>query len=570
MPSGKLIVVFGAGGDRDQGKRPMMGAIAAENADRVIVTDDNPRSEKPAAIREAILAAAPGAIEIGDRARGDPRGDRRAASRRRAADRRQGPRNRPDRRQRGAAVLRSRGGRGGAAGKPPHERAASGPSTPWRRPWARDASGALPAAITGISIDSRSIGKGEAFFAIKGDIRDGHDFVAKALERGRGRRGRRRRQAQPSCRPMRRCWSSTTCWTACAISPARRARDRRPRSSRVTGSVGKTGTKEALRLALARDGETHASVASYNNHWGVPLSLARCPAKRSYARVRDRHEPCRRDHAADQAGAPARRDRHHGRAGASGIFRLASKRSPTPRRKSFSGSSRAAPRCSTATTRISRGCSSRAKAAGVARIVSFGEHAKRRRAAGQTSRCSRNARPSRPTFSASASPTSSARRASISCINSLAVLAAVCSPAPIWRWPRWRSPISQPAAGRGTRMTSNCRAAPALLIDESYNANPASMRAAIALLGQAPVGPRGRRIAVLGDMLELGRAGRRLHRELAAAGQGSNAIDLVFCCRAPDAKRCGRPFPRSAGAAMPRRRRRLKPRCWRPSAPATR
>ena len=65
--SGELVVVFGCGGDRDAGKRPMMGAIAAEKADRVIVTDDNPRSEEPAAIRAAILAAAPGAAEIGDR-----------------------------------------------------------------------------------------------------------------------------------------------------------------------------------------------------------------------------------------------------------------------------------------------------------------------------------------------------------------------------------------------------------------------------------------------------------------------------------------------------------------------
>jgi UDP-N-acetylmuramoyl-L-alanyl-D-glutamate--2,6-diaminopimelate ligase len=64
----RLIVVFGAGGDRDAGKRPLMGAIAAENADHVIVTDDNPRSEKPEAIRAAILAAAKGAKEIGDRA----------------------------------------------------------------------------------------------------------------------------------------------------------------------------------------------------------------------------------------------------------------------------------------------------------------------------------------------------------------------------------------------------------------------------------------------------------------------------------------------------------------------
>jgi UDP-N-acetylmuramoyl-L-alanyl-D-glutamate--2,6-diaminopimelate ligase len=64
----RLVVVFGAGGDRDAGKRPLMGAIAAENADDVIITDDNPRSENPHAIRAAILSSAKGAVEIGDRA----------------------------------------------------------------------------------------------------------------------------------------------------------------------------------------------------------------------------------------------------------------------------------------------------------------------------------------------------------------------------------------------------------------------------------------------------------------------------------------------------------------------
>ena len=69
--TGKLIVAFGCGGDRDPGKRPLMGEIAARLADRVIVTDDNPRSEPPAAIRAAIMAGIPGAsdaMEIGDRA----------------------------------------------------------------------------------------------------------------------------------------------------------------------------------------------------------------------------------------------------------------------------------------------------------------------------------------------------------------------------------------------------------------------------------------------------------------------------------------------------------------------
>ena len=87
----RLVVVFGCGGDRDQGKRPIMGAIAVEKADRVIVTDDNPRSENPAAIRGAILAAAPGASEIGDRAEAIRSAVARAARRRCPAGCRQGP-----------------------------------------------------------------------------------------------------------------------------------------------------------------------------------------------------------------------------------------------------------------------------------------------------------------------------------------------------------------------------------------------------------------------------------------------------------------------------------------------
>ena len=102
-------------------------------------------------------------------------------------------------------------------------------------------------------------------------------------------------------------------------------------------------------------------------------------------------------------------------------------------------------------------------------------------------------------------------------LNSLAVLASAALAGADLALAALALSELKPAAGRGTRITLNVPGGKALLIDESYNANPASMRAAIALLGQADIGARGRRIAVLGDMLELGPQGAALHRSLAEA-----------------------------------------------------
>ena len=175
-------------------------------------------------------------------------------------------------------------------------------------------------------------------------------------------------------------------------------------------------------------------------------------------------------------------------------------------------------------------CSSRAKAAGVGRIVSFGEHAKRRRAAAEVRAAGRTLDRAGATFSAPTSPTSSARRAAMWCTNSLAVLAAATlAGADLALAALALAELAAAGGPRRAHRRSICPAARALLIDESYNANPASMRAALALLGQAPIGPRGRRIAVLGDMLELGPQRRGAASRPAPSRSSANAVDLVFC-----------------------------------------
>ena len=114
-------------------------------------------------------------------------------------------------------------------------------------------------------------------------------------------------------------------------------------------------------------------------------------------------------------------------------------------------------------------------------------------------------------------------------LNSLGVLAAASLAGADLACAALALSQASPAAGRGVRRRLDLGQGDATLIDESYNANPASMAAALNVLGAAGVGAQGRRIAVLGDMLELGPTGADLHRGLAAAVQ-ANHVDLVYCC----------------------------------------
>jgi len=388
-----------------------------------------------------------------------------------------------------------------------------------------DRVGALPTDVSGISIDSRGIGKGEAFFAIQGDNRDGHDFVEAALKNGAGlavvARGKRAQFAADAALLM----VDDVLEALRDLARAARAR-LDAKVIGVTGSVGKTGTKEALRLALSADGETHASAASYNNHWGVPLSLARCPAGAKFAvfEIGMNHAgeitplaKLVRPHVAIVTAIEPVHLEYFG-----SLDKIADAKAEI-----FSGIEPGGAAVLNRDSAQFARLEAAAKAAGVARIVTFGAHAE------ADARLKRHSlQPDCSTVEARILDADVTYKLGAPgrhlVLNSLGVLAAVSLVGADLALAALALNKLKAATGRGARMTLAMPGGSALLIDESYNANPASMAAAIALLGQTPVGPQGRRIAVLGDMLELGAQGEALHRGLAEPIQAAG-VDLVYC-----------------------------------------
>jgi UDP-N-acetylmuramoyl-tripeptide--D-alanyl-D-alanine ligase len=385
--------------------------------------------------------------------------------------------------------------------------------------------GQLPQTVGGISIDSRSLAPGEAFFAILGENRDGHEFVGAALRGGAALAvvSQARQHEFPQDAPL--LVVPDVLAALRELAAAARARSR-ARILAVTGSVGKTGTKEALRRVLAREGETHASAASYNNHWGVPVSLARLPERARFGvfEIGMNHAgeitPLTRLVRPNVAIITAIEPVHLEFFGS--LEAIADAKAEI-----FSGLEPNGVAVLNRDSAVFDRLAQAAEAAGAARIVSFGEHP------------ASDAR----LLEVSLRPDSSSVHANILgndliyklgapgrhlVLNSLAVLAAAALVRADLAVGALALASQEAPSGRGQRIALHAPSGAALLIDESYNANPASMRAALALLGQMPVGRRGRRIAVLGDMLELGQTARQFHRELAASIVGHN-IDLVFC-----------------------------------------
>ncbi|MCB1392081.1 MULTISPECIES: UDP-N-acetylmuramoylalanyl-D-glutamyl-2,6-diaminopimelate--D-alanyl-D-alanine ligase [unclassified Nitrobacter] len=389
-----------------------------------------------------------------------------------------------------------------------------------------DRRGALPAAINGISIDSRTIAPGEAYFAIKGDVHDGHAFVDAALRAGAALAVVEAAQRDQFAADAPLLIVDDVLAALCDLARASRAR-LAAQVIAVTGSVGKTSTKEALRSVVDAQGKTHASVASFNNHWGVPLSLARCPADARFAvfeigmnhagEITPLVKMVRPHVAVITTVEPVHLEFF------AGIEAIADAKAEI-----FEG---VEPNGAVVLNRDNAQFArlhGRAKKLGIARIVSFGADEKA------------DAR----LLDVALHPTCSAVHAEILgheltyklgmpgrhiAMNSLAVLASSSLAGADLALAGLALSQAQPAAGRGVRRALAVPGGEAILIDESYNANPASMAAALGVLGGAGIGKLGRRIAVLGDMLELGPKSADLHRGLAEA-INANAVDMIFCC----------------------------------------
>jgi len=386
--------------------------------------------------------------------------------------------------------------------------------------------GSVSDAVTGISIDTRTLEPGDAFFAITGEARNGHDFVAAALQKGAALavvdeahaaqfRGAGALAIVPDVlKAMEQAGS------------ARRA-ELKAGVVAVTGSVGKTGTKDALRLVLSRQGKTHAPVASYNNHWGVPLTLCRTPADVAYGvyEIGMNHPgeilPLARLVRPQVAIITTIQPVHL--AAFESLEGIAEEKAGVFWELEKGGTAIVNADIPQADLleRI-------AKAGPAGRVIRFGE------SPGADVRllsCALKSDVSTVDAVVMGQPVTyrlgSPGKHIV--LNSLAVLAAATALGADLALAALALGELRPPAGRGAQQRLEGPGGPFTLIDESYNGNPASMRAAIENLGRIPVAGRGRRIAVLGDMLELGPTGPELHKGLTQAII-ANGVDAVFAC----------------------------------------
>ena len=381
--------------------------------------------------------------------------------------------------------------------------------------------GTLPAdlAVTGISIDTRTIQPGDLFVALR-DARDGHDFVADALAKGAtAALVDRDPPGVAADAPLLRV--ADTLAGLQALGAAARARST-ARVVGVTGSVGKTTTKEMLRTALGALGPTHASAASYNNHWGVPVTLARMPRAARFAAIemgmnnRGEIAPLARMALPHVAIITTIGTAHIGNLGSQAA--IAEEKADI-----LLGLEKGGTAILPADTPFLPRLMERAKEVG-ARILTFGESARADiqltdYVAGPDKGTARLLMDGLPLSVHLGAPGHHLA------LNACAVIAAVHAlEGDVVVAAEALASFGAPA-GRGERVALALPGGPALLLDDSYNASPASIRAGLAVLTAQTAT---RRVVVLGDMRELGPEGPAMHAELAP--DVAQVADIVYCC----------------------------------------
>lgn len=385
--------------------------------------------------------------------------------------------------------------------------------------------GPLPESVSGVAIDTRTLKPGEAFFAIKGDQFDGHNFMTQAMKAGASVAiVAEEKLVALGSQPIPLLVVPDVLEALGRLGVAARKRSQ-AKVIAVTGSAGKTTTKELLRAVLGASGKVHASPASFNNHWGVPLTLARLPTDCRFAVFE-----IGMNHAGEITPLVAMVRPHVAIVTTVAAAHLGSFSSiddiARAKAEIFTGVTPggvALINCDIPHYEMLREL---AGEAGVEHIAAFG--------AGKNADFR--------LIEAETGPEGSKVLASLGdddvefflpmpgkhmVANALAVLGAAMLVGADLEAGMAALGAAQAQDGRGLSHRIVIGGGFATIIDETYNANPASVAAALQVLGSHKPAAGGRRIAVLGDMLELGSHSVRLHRELKEPIE-RNGIDLVY------------------------------------------
>lgn len=365
--------------------------------------------------------------------------------------------------------------------------------------------------VSGISIDSRSVTKGDLFIALQA-ARDGHDFVADAISAGAaGAMVSRRPEGVDEDAPLLIVDDTMRALERLGAAGRRRTN---AKVVAVTGSVGKTSTKEMLRLALATYGSVHVSEKSFNNQWGVPLTLARMPRETEFAVIE-----IGMNHPGEIAPLSKLAEPHialittvalaHA-AAFEGIEAIAEEKSSI-----FSGLVQGGIAVFHSDMEpAALGAVERAASALAESSLRFGdaEEALYKLASLVIADGVAKASARTPSGPISFSLQTTAPHFVTNALGALGVVEALganagLAAAALGQW--------LPPTGRGTRHRVEAANGTFMLIDDAYNANPTSMTAALAVLAAEATGPQGVRVAVLGDMLELGARESAIHAGLA-------------------------------------------------------